>query len=80
MDPCTYVVAVGIQVRTCDKGSIGGRTSCLRFASRPGLGPLLGEEVVLELVLLCCRPGDRSCRLDWGVSGLLLAEGIVSTS
>jgi len=59
------VVAVGIKVRTCDKGSIGERTSCLRFASRAGLGPLLGGEVVLELVLLCCRPGDMA--LTWCV-------------
>ena len=57
--------------RTCDKGSIGERTSCLRS----GLGPLLGEEVVFEPVLLCCRPGD-GLALESGVSGL--AAGIVS--
>jgi hypothetical protein len=66
-------------VRTCDRGSIGGRTSCLRLASRPGLGPLLaGEDVVLELdsVLLCWRAGDG--RLEAGVTGL--AAGMVSST
>lgn len=65
---------------TWDKGSIGERTSCLRLASRPGLGPLLllllGEEaVVVDSALLCSRPGDG--RLDEGVSGL--AAGMVSS-
>jgi hypothetical protein len=61
------------EVRTCDKGSIGVRTSCLRVVSRPGLGPLLGEEVVLELALLCWRLDGGL--LECGVLGL--AVGII---
>ena len=54
-------------VRTCDKGSIGARRSCLREACRPGLGSLLWEELVFDGVL-CSRPGDG--RLDEAVFGL----------
>lgn len=52
---------------TCDRGSIGERTSCLRLASRPGLGSLLGDEVAFDTVL-CNRPGDGW--VDEGVTGL----------
>jgi hypothetical protein len=63
-------------VRTCDKGSIGARRSCLREACRPGLGSLLWEELVLDCVLRS-RPGDG--RLDdEAVSGL--TTGMVSSS
>lgn len=68
MYPCTYVVAVGIKVRTCDKGSIGERTSCLRVASRAGLGPLEGEQLVVECALLRCELDEG--RLECGVFGL----------
>jgi hypothetical protein len=62
-------------VRTCDKGSIGARRSCLREACRPGLGSLLWEELVFDGVLRS-RPGDG--RLDEAVSGL--TTGMVSFS
>lgn len=56
---------------TCDRGSIGERTSppCLRpvLASRLGLGSLLRDEVAFDTVL-CKRPGDGW--LDEGVEGL----------
>lgn len=52
---------------TCDKGSIGDRTSCLRLPFRLGLGSLLCDEVAFDTVL-CNRPGEG--RLDKGVSGL----------
>jgi hypothetical protein len=63
-------------VRTCDKGSIGARRSCLREACRPGLGSLLWEELVFDGVLRS-RPGDG--RLDdEAVSGL--TTGMVSSA
>lgn len=60
---------------TCESGSMGERTSCLRPASRAGLAPLLGDELVFDSVLRS-RPGDG--RLDEGVSGL--PTGMVSSA